>query len=518
MTSVHSASDTYKEYAQAKAEGYFPSAELECVAGDCYFPTIELKLDALQREFPGDHDLEPIETTITPLVKSGTAHGTDATLSTGVAHLESSPVFRSVPENQSELLNDTGTAAKNLRDSALTHKRNSVKLVNTASLQPIMRSTSKPAPSIPQSGSTGEPKPRSQAPASQGTSRSTNIDDIIDSNRGPFGLSADSTIRKSSLALQHQATSSMFPPVQGFSYLTPMPPATEAFKTPFNELASEDSEMSCSDPSPPEIFRGVPEGSFPAVYNYQDAFWIPMRQSSSNTAVFPSFTSSYVDPMPQASAFLTASHAVAELPNMYSVPFESDPHQSLLSPPPHPSIFELIKTESPALRRPSAYIIPPVVVPNHVWQQEITREQLRYSDNTPRLSKRSRLFAPYFLRTPLVVAKNLHRGRIARTAPFSSRGSNMTNKLNCDDEPPQKCDDNLLAPAPPRSPSPAFSRSSISTSTHSSYSAASYLYGRRLSSPPPFRQRFQRLKAPTDEFRGAFRSLTSIFWPWSGHV
>jgi hypothetical protein len=66
--------DNYEAYAQAKADGCFHTVELEleCAAWDHYFPTIELKIEALEREFPaGFPDVwEPISMTITLLSES----------------------------------------------------------------------------------------------------------------------------------------------------------------------------------------------------------------------------------------------------------------------------------------------------------------------------------------------------------------------------------------------------------------------------------------------------------------
>ncbi|KAJ7244408.1 hypothetical protein B0H12DRAFT_1129442 [Mycena haematopus] len=490
-----SVSSSYEDFAQAKATGCFPTVELECAAWDEYSPSIELKIEALEFEFPGNTTWS-----LSPVSESNITHGKDATPST---HLVPPTLIPSIVESGSP--NSTDTAAKNPRSSALAHADNSVKPIASASGhdEPVLRSTRPPAPpTIQSNGASGEPILRSTAAARQEAAiLSTTVDDSAKN----VDSSTESTVPRSPSPPHSHTTSSNFPPVQGISsHLMSPPLLIESFKSPFNGILNEDIEMSCSSPSP-ETLSGVSGSSFAAACNSgpaMDAFplsWMPIDQPSYNA-----FVSSYANLAPQVSAFPTTSYFAQEPASIYPVPFASNSYSRLSSPTPilHPTIFDLIQNEPPypvELRRPNAYIIPPVVLSNDVWQQEIIREQLAWNseNNKPRPSKRSRLSAPYFLRTPLVVAKNLHRRKTARTAPLSSRlfDANMTNIIS------STCDEK-------RAPSAAFSGSS-------SASTFTYCCGRKLSSPPPFKQRFQRSTESTDECHGLFRTLASMFWSYS---
>ncbi|KAJ7723646.1 hypothetical protein B0H16DRAFT_1598045 [Mycena metata] len=194
-----------------------------------------------------------------------------------------------------------------------------------------------------------------------------------------------------------------------------------------------------------------------------------------------------------------------------------------LSLPPHPSIFDLMQTDIPQPTT-TPYIIPAANVPTRVWQQEIAREQ-RDLEKPRKPTKRSRRPAPYFSRTPLVLIPNKRRGK--RATQFSSVGALSMEH----DPPPQKYDDSWIDPLPreddflyypmqryARSSSPALSCSSGTASSISGSYPTSTLpsraYGRKLSSPPPFRERHYRFNA-TSKHHGVLGALKEISSLWS---
>ncbi|KAJ6461108.1 hypothetical protein C8R45DRAFT_1108906 [Mycena sanguinolenta] len=514
MAAVLSTSDNYEAYARAKADGCFPTVELECAAWDQYFPTVELKLEALELEFPvvfpGDV-LEPIATTITPLSESSIATVFPIVIRSSV---------------RDGTLNETDTAPEKLPSPVLAHKDDSGALVAAAFFalgsgndKPIVRSTRHPAPPTQSSSASGEPITRTTAAARQETSScssSSASSSVMRSSKANCGMedvyhSTESTIPKPSSVIQPQTTSSN--PIQGFqSVAMGWPPATEnsqldiemsrsppppgisgtsttasAFApiqrlesvvmppaaTGKSQLVNEDIEMSCSPP-PQETSSGVWGSSCAAAYkvpamNTFPSSWIPVNQPSYN--IFSSFTSSHVFPTPSA----------------------QNPHLTPFSPTfTPPSIFELMRNEPPshaAYRRPNAYVIPPVAIPQHLWQQQVIREKPGgWNSVKPR---RSRLPAPYFLRTPLVVAKKAKKARAAFSSTlYNDNTTDISLQQNCDEKPPGMPS---TAPAP------------------SARTTWMYCNGHKLSSPPPFRQRVQRFKEPTG---GLFEVLTSMFWSY----
>ncbi|KAF7377946.1 hypothetical protein MSAN_00218500 [Mycena sanguinolenta] len=536
MTAVLSAADNYGAYAQAKADGCFPTVKLECAAWDKYFPTFELKIEALEHEFPAEFPdvWEPIATTIIPLSESPIA-------------TVSPVVIRSTVKDGTP--NNTDTAAAKPSSSVAAYKDSPVPAalsLGSGQYEPIVRSTRLPAPATRCSGVSGEPITRSTAPARQepagksssssSSSSSPSFPSVIRPTKADTGMknvdqSTELTI-SSSFVSPPQTTSSN--PIQRFqSVMITAPFATEnpqlvnediemsrscppgasttsSSFTPIQHpesvvmtsaatnksgLVNEDIEMSCSPPSQETsssvwgtaTYKGPPMSDLPSA-------WKSGNQPSYN--IF-SFASSHGNPPSQAPAFPTALQGfVPEPATIYQTPSALNPPPPSLSPPPTPlSIFELMQNEPPspaAHRRPNAYVIPPVAIPQHLWQQEVIREQLgRNSEkNKP---KRSRLSAPYFLRTPLTVA---HPAKKASRA-FSSR-------LHNDDKvelSPQNEHKPPEMPSRAPAPSPAFSAPTTWM----------YCNGHKLSSPPPFKERFQRFTEPAG---GLFGTLTTMFWSY----
>ncbi|KAJ6521122.1 hypothetical protein B0H19DRAFT_1158985 [Mycena capillaripes] len=309
---------------------------------------------------------------------------------------------------------------------------------------------------------------------------------------------------------------------------------SEMFQNPPTEHVNEDIEMSDLR-SPPEMVRGAPAGPFQTGWNQSGEigrlqtpfFWAhSVNQETSSTALSSSITSSYVDYAPLASTS-TSSYSVPEPWTIFPSHFASNSnssHSELASPAlycPHPSIFELIQDESPLrISAPllNPYIIPPAFVPHHVWQKEFTRSRLHNSENRAKSSKRRKVSSPYFFRTPLVLVKSAHRGRKTGANRFSS----SSHTAGVSEGPILKHDDSRSGP--PRMPqgrasSPTFScsseGSSISGASLTSSESTFRSYDRRLSSPPPFRQRQQRFRAPTNEGRGFLSALMSMSWLWS---
>ncbi|KAF7368799.1 hypothetical protein MVEN_00205000 [Mycena venus] len=560
-------------------------------------PTVEVNLRALELEFDkqlesvmdnlfGDeyaslYDLEPIETTITPLVDVTIANNvTNATLSTGVAHLRAPTVINHSLDDRSTT--NTYTAAKNARNSVAngsihmgtsgSHSSghdNAVTIRSTRMPAPpivqsdygpaklalrttsstredstIVRSTKIGTPSAPQCSIHSKPVVNSETvtrPTNSAEVRSRTetapltsgvgvfaeaVPNIANAHgRGALDSSADFTAPKFSSLPQPHATPS-FSQFHHFSSHSTQPTATKTFENSSTGVINEDIEMSSSELCLPlsEILRGVPGGSLQAAHNQTLVMheirrqpnaspfsWVSGDQTRSNAALFSFSASGYVaqaSMLPSYSMSQPATISPAQL-----APDSNHTHLGPSSPPlPQPSIFELLHNEPPhpmTFPRPGAYIVPPVTVPDRVWQEEIARERLRHSENSPKPSKRSRLFSPYFLRTPLVM-KNAHRNKKSRTNRFSSHTSN--GRLDYDDSQDK---------TPPwmssRASSPAFSCSSevSSTSSGSSSSTSTYSYERKLSSPPPFRERLQRFTAPIEEYRGVFGALRSMSWLWS---
>ncbi|KAJ7849658.1 hypothetical protein B0H14DRAFT_3866832 [Mycena olivaceomarginata] len=563
MSSVHLDSNNDEDYLQPNT----------------YTPTVELSLSALELEFDQHlssvmgnlfddeltslHDLEPIATTIRPLpAEPKITLGRDNTLSAGfetnrspknnyaamknprsrssdLAHAVASgsglrqneavitrstrmpalPITQSVDETCERTFQSTGPA----REETIIRSTNIGAVPSTST--PIFGRSS---PAVPPETITQSTIPADSEVQSAGCTTASlspgvgvsaeTVRDLEDLNAHNCGALGSSTIPISSFFPQPHASPSEISQIHHLSsYLTPIPLATESF--PFTGVVDGDVEMSCLDlpsSSAPEILCGVPRGSFQAAHNHNFVMYETGSQHNTLPASWDrsrfdaaSFSS---DPSPRTSTF------ASQPGHIYPVPFASDlnPLCSEFSSQlrPHPSIFDLIQNESsgPALRRPNAYIIPPVAVPYHVWQEESTRQRLRNSADRSKVSKRSRLSAPYFLRTPLVITRSANRSKKARINQISLPGSpTIKPGLNYEDKPPQ---------IPTRAPSPAFSCSSevSSTSSGSFIATSTYSSDRKLSSPPPLRQRMESFTPHTYQYRGAFKFLRSMSWLWSGQA
>lgn len=136
-----------------------------------------------------------------------------------------------------------------------------------------------------------------------------------------------------------------------------------------------------------------------------------------NATVASSASSPYWISTPQTSEPIPALYPILEP----AAHIASDTPPTL--PTPHPSIFELIQPDSeslPSIATPGPYIITPAIVPDHVWQAELAREHLRNYErlNVAEPSRRTRISAPYFIRTPLILKKP-RRGKKAAAKSFT---------------------------------------------------------------------------------------------------
>ncbi|KAJ6494034.1 hypothetical protein C8R47DRAFT_1118127 [Mycena vitilis] len=281
------------------------------------------------------------------------------------------------------------------------------------------------------------------------------------------------------------------------STLAPPPYTAEIRQSSYTGAVNEDIEMSCADCSSQSEGLGGVLGSSFQLQAPQSQTLIPSPWTTTNWQQASHNTFAWSGPT-----------------TLYPAQIVSDPNSS-----PHPSIFELMDNDPPrqiATSRISPYFVPTAPVPDHVWQQEIMRSRHSTSNNPPKPSKRSKISAPYFFRTPLVLAK---RPRKLKAGQFSWQESLLPGiHIN-------KADDlrlGLVRSSRERASSPALSSSSDASSISkasvaSSFNSAStsHSHPRRLSSPPPFGLRRQRLSASADERRGVLSALMSMAWPWS---
>ncbi|KAJ7653126.1 hypothetical protein DFH06DRAFT_1204792 [Mycena polygramma] len=320
-----------------------------------------------------------------------------------------------------------------------------------------------------------------------------------------LGFSFNPTQQTSSSSPAAPATISSFSTIadQSPSSLLAPPPYTEICQSSYTGAVNEDIEMpfaGCSSPSEglggvsfqlraPQNQTLIAENGMQQ--NTSPSLWTPTNQQASNSA----FT----------------ARAWSEPGPIYPAQFLSDPNSA-----PHPSIFELMDNDRQiATSLISPYIVPPAPVPDHVWQEEIARSRHRAFNNPPKPSKRSKISAPYFFRTPLVLVKR-PRDRKLKSEQSSLQESHLPGIYKTDDsrfEKARKPRERASSPAfSSSSDGSSISQASVAFSLNSTSTSHSY---RRLSSPPPFGLRRQRLTASSDERRGVLSALMSMAWPWS---
>ncbi|KAJ6555154.1 hypothetical protein DFH09DRAFT_1085100 [Mycena vulgaris] len=295
------------------------------------------------------------------------------------------------------------------------------------------------------------------------------------------------------------------------SYSTPLRPP-EMSPDLRTGTVKEDIEMSCSDP-PPAVFRvsgsvqGIPNQNAALEVNsngWQQAVPASSWAAQSNIVFNSSATPTHESCAPQVPLSTSAAYPFdpATLCTAYTVPNYSYP--SLTLPLPHPSIFELIRPDSLYLASGASavpYVIPPAIVPDHVWQEEMAREQRRrLRGRLAEPSRRPRVSAPYFSRTPLVLKQGKKFKAHANASGPHTPGCNSTPRTE------------------ERPPSPASSCSSIDSSSSgasfASTSTSRSYDNRKLSSPPPFGKR-RRYEKPVSAPRGVLGALRSMSWLWS---
>ncbi|KAJ7143747.1 hypothetical protein C8R44DRAFT_973599 [Mycena epipterygia] len=357
---------------------------------------------------------------------------------------------------------------------------------------------------------------------------------------GTGGVPRRSVLPKFSVGSEvaHTAFSGLSHLSQTSSRSMPVDTAAAAATLPNMQTAlfNADVEMSCSD-SVPKTFLGFSDGSFQVNdtlngtgwYQVPSAIaWTPMGHQAHNFTFTSSTPSFDLNCPPQAPVTVPELYPIAgseidnTTPNYSSQPGLPPMPFTL----PHPSIFELIQIETHGpISSATSYVIPPATVPDHVWQDEIAREQLRNSQRSvSQRPRRARVPAPYFIRTPLVLKQGLRRKKadenpfsfLAPVKPDDSRNKpyvRPTRRYTFNTR-----DDVYSETLQERPPSPAPSCSSVGSSSGASFSSTSSspsYYGRKLSSPPPFRQRLHHQKC-VDEPGGVLTSaLKSMSWLWS---
>ncbi|KAJ7171111.1 hypothetical protein C8R46DRAFT_1087671 [Mycena filopes] len=308
--------------------------------------------------------------------------------------------------------------------------------------------------------------------------------------------------------------------IQNPPFAAPLAPPP-AFQS-FTRAIEEDVEMPFSDAySPPDIYPGI---SFQPMQSHGFA-----AQGASHQNPPPPY---WMTGNQQLFSSSSATAVPCPTPDMWSEPHrvpDFTPRLPFLppglpAPAPHPSIFELIRTD-PRNSTTTPYLIPPVNLPMHVWQQEITRDSQRTLANREKPAKRGRIPAPYFFRTPLVLLTNKRRGKKKVASRLSSFGS-LDVKSH---PPPDKYGDTGMDTAKPpigivypphqydrsSSPTPSCSSSPSCSAVSLPPTAASRAYVRKLSSPPPFGTRHKRFSVAPKEHRGVLGVLRSAAWPWS---
>ncbi|KAJ7769182.1 hypothetical protein DFH07DRAFT_807116 [Mycena maculata] len=267
----------------------------------------------------------------------------------------------------------------------------------------------------------------------------------------------------------------------------------------------EDIEMTCD--SSPEIVPEFPKQSFPGMQSHNDSLGNAWNQTPSGVSWVPVNNST-------VASLNGSSYPIHVYPT--SEPAAQIP--PCAAPLPHPSIFELIGESPCPIAAPSPYIIPPAVIPNHVWQAE----RARSNTVDPPRPRRTRISAPYFFRTPLIF-KQVRRGNKAVTSPIIYRVPlPFDSSMKYNDSQDARRDRRQYALSKDirnayqvktheRPPSPASSYSSEGFSTSFISTNSTRSYDRKLSSPPPFKRRCfeEPVESPRGIFGNAFKSTVA---------
>ncbi|KAJ7474711.1 hypothetical protein FB451DRAFT_1366788 [Mycena latifolia] len=311
-------------------------------------------------------------------------------------------------------------------------------------------------------------------------------------------------------------------------YSTPACLATEASPNALTGIMNEDVDMPCSDPQ--QVFHGC---SSQGIQNQTDALggnlsgWQQAAPASSwtfqapNVAFSPSACESYLSQAP-ASGSATYPFEPHTISYSASTPYQAHPPPALHLP--HLSIFELIRPEPESHCRSSSvvsYVIQPAIVPAHIWQEEMAREQRRiFEKNVGEPARRARVSRPYFSRTPLALKKPVRRSKTNWSSSIASHTAGECDsplKSNASRNKPYARPARRTQERPPSpTPSSLSVDSSASDSSFASTSTSASYYERKLSSPPPFEQRRRCLEGqPRGVLNSALKSM-SWLWMWQG--
>ncbi|KAJ7062130.1 hypothetical protein C8F01DRAFT_125093 [Mycena amicta] len=373
---------------------------------------------------------------------------------------------------------------------------------------PSQEPSQPPPPSRP-AFSAAQSVPSAFGSAFTATANTSVFNTVSSSNPSAFPPPTTSTGNSTHRPLQSQPSMSSSWPT------APVVPSASAFgvNVPTIVFMDEDVEMGDDTPSMQPImqnapvstpFWGVPQPpTFPSVspnvYNTWTA--APSLDPGTTSIITGGFDNVLPTPSPQYDPFAFAVDHT-----------EPDPAPK--------SIFELMTSQTssnPA--SPSSYVIQPVHVPGDVWQAEAERTRLGYMYQAPvqvqaTTSASSRIRFSLWRRSP---AHQRGRGKTAAAAiaKYDLRKSMV------DDSTRGKL---TLSPASSRSSLPDTymysATSSPSRSRSSSQSSKSSLgyppYHRRLSSPPSFKQRLERLsrgRTRTRQPRGVLEGALTWLWP-----
>ncbi|KAJ7080619.1 hypothetical protein B0H15DRAFT_856579 [Mycena belliarum] len=280
------------------------------------------------------------------------------------------------------------------------------------------------------------------------------------------------------------------------------------------EGVNEDVDMACAGP-PLQVFRGIQNqlaassGSYGGWHEGTSAVSWTMPMQAPDIAMS---CTTYASALPQVP------------PSPAAYPFEPDvAATSYYSHPSPPSIFELMQAHdcAPApAARPASYVIAPAIIPAHVWQEEMAREQRRISAvEPPRRPMRGS--PPHFYRVPLPV-RAAARQRSVPSGLNTVGGDGALLKFKSSSRKKPYARPVKLPPSP--TPSclslDSDSDSSSSDASCSSASSAASRYGstRRLSAPPRFGEGRRRPRVPAREpprgfLAGALESVYRL-WTW----